>query len=137
MRVHALLILAITVAVQSGGNVRAQSPSLKSAMQLKVDSAERLLRPIVTADFALIDRYSERLSQISYTEINSWNARPETGYSQRATMFLTAVQRLRKAAVAKRRDDAVAGYTALIQSCADCHQYVERTAPISFQESRP
>ncbi len=108
MRIGALFILILTFAVQSDRHVQAQSPSLQRVMQEKVENTERLLRPVVTADFALIDRYSERLSRISYTEVSSWYARAEPEYGHRATMFLDAVQRMRRAAVAKDRDGVAA-----------------------------
>ena len=137
MRIGALFILILTFAVQSDRHVQAQSPSLQRVMQEKVENTERLLRPVVTADFVLIDRYSERLSRISYTEVSSWYARAEPEYGHRATMFLDAVQRMRRAAVAKDRDNVAASYTALVESCAQCHLYVDRTRSIAFPARRP
>ena len=132
MRKGGLLLILLAVILESSSGAHAQSSALKTAMHQKVADAERLLQPIVTGDFELIDRYSERLSHISLAEITSWHARPEPAYSERASTFLKAVQRLRRAAMERNADEALEGYTALITSCANCHTYVQRTRPIVY-----
>ena len=84
----------------------AQSPTLRTVMREKVENAERLLEPLVKGDFAELDKYVERLSRITYTEIGSWQRRPEGEYMRNATSFLNAMQGLKAAVRAKNLDRA-------------------------------
>ncbi len=137
MQLRVWMMATVLVAVGTPAGVQGQSPSMKTVMHEKVENAERLLKPIVTGDFLQIERYSDRLARISFTEISSWQVRPESGYSDRATAFLNAVQRLRKAATMQSRDEATAAYAALVTSCSQCHGYLHRVNPISFRGVRP
>lgn len=114
----------------------AQAPSLKSVMQGKVANTEALLRPLVVSDFALLDRYAERLGRITYTEISSWQARPEAGYSKQASNFIQAVQGLRAAAAAKDVGLAGENYIKLVSSCVECHRYARSARVASGTDAR-
>ncbi len=115
----------------------AQSPTLRAVMRTKVDTAVSLLEPLVNGDFVGIDKYAERLSRISSTEIGSWQERPEGGYIRAATAFLQAVGGLREAARDRNLDRAVAEHAALVESCVSCHRYVRQSRQASLRVPPP
>jgi cytochrome c553 len=113
-----LLLVAAT------GAPSAQSPTLKSAMRDKLATTTVLLEPVIARDFQRIGVFAERLSRISYTEISSWQARPDPEYIKQAVAFLDAVKGLETAAAAKDADRAAEEYGALVTSCVRCHRQV-------------
>jgi hypothetical protein len=131
MTLRAWVVLACALTILEPRS-SAQPPTLKAAMRDKVDNAQRLLEPIVRADFGLVERYAERLSRISDAEIFSWQARPEAEYVRQATSFLEAVQGLKVAATARDADRAASEYAAMISSCVRCHRYVRRARTVSL-----
>ena len=125
-------LLAGALATALAASPSAQSPTLKSAMREKAAHASALLEPVVLADFGGVAIYAEQLSHISYSEISSWQGRPEPRYIEQATTFLRAVQGLRDAAAARSSEQAAAQYGALVTSCVQCHTYVRGTRPVSL-----
>jgi hypothetical protein len=115
----------------------AQVPSLSAVMQEKADNAQALLRPLVLGDFARIAEYAERLGRLTYTEVGSWQARPDTTYLTHANAFVEAVRDLREAARVRDVQRASAAYGALVSSCASCHQLVRKGRSVSLTPSAP
>jgi hypothetical protein len=120
------IVLAATAILTTlaTGALPAQAPSLKAVMREKADNAERLLRPLVAGDFATLDRGAERLSRLTYTEIASWQGRPDTEYLAQATAFVRGVQMLREAARDRDIDRAASGYAGIVSACVQCHRQV-------------
>ena len=118
-----IVIMAATVAL-GATSPAAQSPTLATAMRVKLATAQGLLEPIVKADYALIARYAESLSRISETEVASWQTVAQPEYVELATMFLLSVKGLREAAVARNIDEVTREYGTLVTSCSKCHAYV-------------
>jgi cytochrome c556 len=102
----------------------AQTSTLKSIMREKADNAARLLRPLIAADFAELDRAAQRLSRVTYTEIASWQARADTAYLEQATAFVRSVQMLREGAQDRDIDRAASGYAGVVTACVQCHKQV-------------
>ena len=63
----------------------AQSPALKAVMREKLNNTQQLLEAVITADYAAMERYTERLGRISYTEIASWQAVAQPDYAGQST----------------------------------------------------
>lgn len=123
---------AILVLVLGTPGPSAQAPGLRPIMRDKLDNAQRLLEGIVTGDLAIIDRYGERLTKISYTEVASWQASGQPEYLRNASMFVDALQGLRQATAEKNADAAAREYGRLVSACLSCHTYLRnaRTARI-------
>jgi cytochrome c553 len=110
----------------------AQSPTLKTAMREKLVNTQQLLEAVVTADYGGIERYAERLSRISYTEIASWQSAQEPEYVKQATAFLLSVKGLREAAASRSIESATSEYTALVSSCIQCHKRARKSRVVSL-----
>jgi hypothetical protein len=128
-------LAGIVVAIQVPSS--AQMPPLTFVMQEKAQNAERLLKPIVLGDMVGIDRYAERLGRLTYTEVSSWQDRPDTKYIAQANAFIDAVQQLREATRARDVKHASAAYTGLISSCVNCHQLVQAGRSVSLTPPAP
>jgi hypothetical protein len=127
--------VAVVAAMQTTSG--AQVPPLTTVMQEKADNAQRLLRPIVLADFAGIEQYATRLGRLTYTEVSSWQDRPDSKYLAQASAFMQAVQDLREASRALDVKQASAAYTGLISSCVNCHQLVRAGRSVSLIPPAP
>ncbi len=119
---HRFVALAAVVAVLNVSTASAQSPTLKSVMKEKVEHTERLLRPLIAGEFAAIEWSADRLASLTYTEVASWQGRPDTRYLEQASAFVRAVQTLREGARARDIERATMGYTAMVSACVGCHK---------------
>jgi hypothetical protein len=120
----------------TGDHPSAQAPSLRSVMREKLTNTQQLLEGVVTANFTIIDRSADRLGQLSYTEIGSWQANAQPEYLKQASAFVKAVQDLRRAAANRNSDAAANAYATLLNSCVSCHSFVRRGKPIRFTTER-
>jgi hypothetical protein len=131
------ILLAAMLLLAAGSRPSAQLPSLADVMRDKADNAQKLLRPLVLADFTGINTYADRLGRITYTEVASWQRRGDPEYVKQANAFLAAVRDLREAS--GRRDAEAAGraYSRLVSSCIGCHQETRasRSASIAVPSS--
>jgi hypothetical protein len=122
-----------TILVLAAGHSSAQNPTLKTAMHNKLVTTQRLLEAVVTADYSAIGRSVDALSQISETEIASWQVGAQPEYRKQAMQFVSSVQALHEAAASKDLDAVLTGYTALVSSCTRCHAHVRRMRTVSFE----
>jgi cytochrome c556 len=130
MRRQLFGITVVLVLVLAGHVSSAQSPNLRSIMREKLTNTQQMLEGVVTANYTTVDKSAERLAQISYTEMASWQSTAQPEYLKQASAFVKAVQGIRKAS-ADRNNAAVADeYTSLLNSCVSCHSYVRRMKPI-------
>ena len=127
----------IVLALALGGpDSSAQSPNLRSIMREKLTNAQQLLEGVVTANFTIVDKSADRLAQISYTEVASWQSNAEPEYLKQASAFVKAVQGIRKAS-ADRNSGALADeYSNLVNACVSCHSYVRHMKPIRLGDGR-
>lgn len=117
------IVLVVALALSSRDPL-AQSTVLRPIMREKLANTQQLLEGVLTANFAMIERYGDRLGQITYTEVASWQANAEPEYLRNASAFLKAVQGIRAAAADHNAQRAAAEYTNLISACVACHTYV-------------
>lgn len=132
MFLRATIIVAVAGVTLAVAHVMAQVPPLTRVMNEKADNAQRMLRPLVIADFAAADRYAERLGRLTYTEVASWQGSADTDYLAQATAFVRAVQDLRTAFRQQDVSEASLAYAALIDSCVRCHQHLRGRRAVSL-----
>ena len=124
------ITIVLALSLLAGHDSSAQSPNLRSIMREKLTNTQQLLEGVVTANFTIVDKSADRLAQISYTEMASWQSKADADYLKQASAFVKAVQGIRKAS-ADRNSRAVADeYVNLVNSCVSCHSYVRRLKPI-------
>jgi cytochrome c556 len=129
--------ITVVLALALGGHPSsAQSPNLRSAMREKLTNTQQMLEGVVTANFSIVDKSSERLAQISYTEVASWQSSPEAEYLKQASAFVKAVQGIRKASADRNSAVVADNYTNLLNSCVSCHAYIRRMKPIRLDGAR-
>ena len=112
------------------------APAERPGMREKLTNTQQLLEGVVTANFTIVDKSADRLAQISYTEVASWQSNAEPEYLKQASAFVKAVQGIRKAS-ADRNSGALADeYSNLVNACVSCHSYVRhmRLAPLKLCE---
>lgn len=129
-----LTVLALgATLLLAAGHLSAQNPTLRTAMRNKLVNTQRLLEGVVTADYPAIGRSVDALSQISETEIASWQVGAPPEYRKQAVQFVSSVQALHEAAATNDLDAVLAGYTALVSSCTRCHAHMRRMRTVSFE----
>jgi cytochrome c556 len=129
-----LTVLALgATLLLAAGHLSAQNPTLRTAMRNKLVNTQRLLEGVVTADYPAIGRSVDALSQISETEIASWQVGAQPEYRKQAVQFVSSVQALHEAAATNDLDAVLAGYTALVSSCTRCHAHMRRMRTVSFE----
>jgi hypothetical protein len=130
------MTVVLSLALLAGYDASAQSPNLRSIMREKLTNTQQLLEGVVTANFTIVDKSADRLAQISYTEVASWQSKAEPEYLKQASAFVKAVQGIRKAS-ADRNSGALADeYSNLVNSCVSCHLHVRRMKPIRLGDVR-
>jgi hypothetical protein len=136
MRPQLFGITVVLVLTLGGPNSSAQSPNLRSIMREKLTNTQQMLEGVVTANFAIVDKSSDRLAQISYTEVASWQSNPEPEYLKQASAFVKAIQGIRHASADRNGAVVADEYTNLLNSCVSCHSYVRRMKPIRLDGAR-
>jgi hypothetical protein len=134
-RLKLLALAAILLLAFAAGYSSAQNPTLETVMHDKLVNAQQLLEALVAADYAAIDRGANALSQISETEIATWQVGASPEYRMQAMSFVRSVQGLHDAAANRDIDAALAEYTALVSSCTRCHAHIRRSQTVSFEPS--
>jgi hypothetical protein len=115
----------------------AQSRALKAVMREKLNNTQQLLEAVITADYAAMERYTDRLGRISYTEIASWQAVAQPDYVGQAVRFLESVKGVREAAGQKNIEAATQEYSNMISTCMRCHSYVRKARIVSLVPREP
>ena len=130
MRRQLFGIAVVLVLVLAGHVSSAQSPNLRSIMREKLTNTQQMLEGVVTANFTTVDKSAERLAQISYTEMASWQSTAQPEYLRQASAFVKAVQGIRKASADRNSRIVADEYANLLNSCTSCHSYIRRRKPI-------
>ena len=120
-RIRLLLILSVIVA--SGVEVPAQTAATGRLMQAKLAHSQKILEAILTSDFALLDRESSALVQV--TKSPAWSVLYSPEYIRQSGAFLRAIDDLRDAAKSMDLDGAASSYVSLTLTCFQCHRYMK------------
>jgi hypothetical protein len=137
MRRYPATVLAFVTMTMASASPEAQSPSLRVVMQEKAQNAQGVLKPLVLADFASIEQYATQLGRLTYTEVASWQAQPNSLYREQASTFLKAIEDLGQAAQAHDVQRAAVAYASLVSSCVNCHQLVGARQSVSLVPPAP
>lgn len=137
MRRYSVTVWAFATMAMASVSLGAQAPSLRAVMLEKAQNAQGLLKPLVLGDFAGIEQYAARLGRLTYTEVASWQAQPNSSYREQASAFLQAVEDLGQAARAHDVRRAAVAYTSLVSSCVNCHQLVGARQSVSLVPPAP
>ena len=112
----------IVLLALSASGADAQSARTGRVMREKLQHTQRLLQAVTTSDWALLQRESQALTDITktptWTELMTPELRPYTGGFQKALAELS------KAAERHDYDSAGSSYTALVGTCFACHKHV-------------
>jgi len=115
------MILALVVV--SGLEVPAQTPATGRLMRQKLAHSQKILEAILTSDFALLDRESSALAQV--TKSPAWAVFYNPEYTRHSGAFLRAIDDLRDAAKGADLDGAASSYVSLTLTCFQCHRYMK------------
>jgi hypothetical protein len=115
-------VVLVLVAV-SGPAGSGQTPATGRVMREKLGHSQRILEAILTSNFALLDRESAALAQV--TETPAWTVLKGPEYMRQSEAFLKALRELRDAAKARDLDAAVQRYNSLTTTCFACHRYMK------------
>jgi hypothetical protein len=130
-------VLAFVTMVMASVSPQAQTPSLKAVMLEKAQNAQGVLKPLVLGDFVGIEQYATRLGLLTYTEVASWQAQPDSLYREQASAFLQAIEGLGQAAQAHDVRRAAVAYASLVSSCVNCHQLAGARQSVSLVPPAP
>lgn len=118
------LILSVSLVAVMCADSSAQVRTLKPIMREKLANTQQLLEGVVRGDFVLMNRFGDRLGEITFTEVASWQNSGLPEYLRHARSFLTAVDAFRTAVAATDHERAASAYSDIVASCTQCHVYV-------------
>jgi sensor domain CHASE-containing protein len=133
---YTLFGISVVLGLVMSGDPSAQSSNLRSIMKEKLLNTQQLLEGVVKADFTIVDKSTDRLARISYTEVASWQSNADAEYLKHASAFVNAVQGLRKGSVDRNSGVVAHEYTNLLNSCVSCHSYLRRVRAIRLEGTR-
>ena len=117
------LLMILALVVVSGLEVPAQTPATGRLMRQKLAHSQKILEAILTSDFALLDRESSSLAQV--TKSPAWSVFYSPEYIRQSGAFLRAIDDLRDAAKGMDLDGAASNYVSLTLTCFQCHRYIK------------
>jgi len=107
---------------------RGQPAPLGKVMQVKLDSAQAVLKALATEDFAALERDANRLGAL--TKQAEWGVLKTPEYARHSQAFLRATESLAASARAGDLNGATLDYATMTVRCVQCHRHVKsvRTA---------
>ena len=117
-----LRFVVVALVLLTASAASAQTARTGRLMREKLQHSQRILQALTTSDWALLQRETQALTDVTrnptWTELITPELRPYTGAFQKALADL--------AGAADRRDydSAGASYSALTSSCFGCHKHV-------------
>jgi cytochrome c556 len=102
---------------------REKKPLLSKFMREKLTASSQVLEGLCTEDFDLISKGAKRLKTVSSAE--KWRVSNDAMYRQHSAEFRSGVDKLLKAAQAKKIDSAALAWTKTTLNCIECHRWVK------------
>lgn len=105
--------------------VKKRSPkkvALAKFMREKLTASSQVLEGLCTEDYDLITKGAKHLKTMSSAE--KWRVSNDAMYRQHSAEFRSGVDRLLKAAKAKKIDAAALAWTKTTLNCIECHRWV-------------
>ena len=116
----------VGVAVSHDPAAAAVQPSpLPQVMRLKLDSAQAVLRALVTEDYPALERSANQLGAL--TKSPEWGVLKTPEYARHSAEFLRETANLAASARAGDLNAAALDYAALTFKCVQCHRHVKGT----------
>jgi cytochrome c556 len=120
-RLRFLMIVVVLAAAGSGPH--GQTPKTGRMMRDKLAHAQRILEALTTSNYALLERESVALSQLTDSPVWAELKTPEyRGYTDR---FIQAAKDLADAAKRRDLDGAATTYGTLTMTCYQCHRHLK------------
>ena len=117
-----VMILGLgTVAVRHLAAQEAQTTP--QIMDKKTELAQQLVKAVVLEDFEEIEDAATELDYLA--EFQSWFVLPTPEYAQHSKDFRAAAKRVASAGENEDSDAALTSYTAMMDKCLKCHQYMK------------
>jgi hypothetical protein len=117
------LMMIVTLVVMSGLEVPAQTPATARLMRMKLTHSQRVLEAILTSNYALLDRETSALAEV--TKAPAWSVLYSPEYIRQSEAFLRALDDLRGAAKGTDLEGAASSYVSLTLTCFQCHRYMK------------
>jgi hypothetical protein len=105
--------------------ITAQTLQTQQAMREKLRLSQDLLAGLVTSNWAILDRNTRALIEV--TKRPGWQVLRAPEYMRHTSAFLQATRALDDAAIKRDATRALTAYTTLVMSCVECHRYVARS----------
>ena len=122
MRRLSMISVAVLI-LAAGSGTFGQTQRTSRVMKDKLVHAQRILEALTTSNYALLERESEALVQVTASPQWAELKTPEfRGYSD---AFIKAAQDLRDVAKQRDLDVAAARYAPLVASCYSCHRHLK------------
>ena len=102
---------------------RPKKPALAKFMREKLTASSQVLEGLCTEDYDLIAKGAKRLKTMSSAE--KWRVSNDAMYRQHSAEFRSGVDKLLKAARAKKIDSAALAWTKTTLNCIECHRWVK------------
>ena len=116
-----LIAIALVALACEANEVYAQL-RLRQLMLDKLQTSQKLLEAIATADFKKVGVHAEQLSQLANQA--EWMAYKTPKYELHSNEFRRAAENIARKAKDKNIDGVTLAYMDLTMSCVRCHQYV-------------
>jgi len=107
---------------QQESRPRPKANRVADSMQLKLESAQKVLEGLALEDFQLITKESQAISLLTQEE--SWKVLQTPEYVQQSADFRRTVDAMTEAARQKNLDGAALRYVEMTMKCVHCHKYV-------------
>jgi cytochrome c556 len=115
-------LLAVPGDATSPGVQRGQPAPLPKVMQVKLERSQAVLKALVTADLATLEKQAVALGEL--TKQAEWGVLKTPEYARHSQEFLRAAEALAAAARAGDLSGATFDYATLTYRCVQCHQHV-------------
>jgi hypothetical protein len=120
MRPYVLAACLLSLVASSAA---AQTPATGRVMREKLGHTQKILEAIMTSNFAVLERESAALEQV--TRSPGWDVLKSPEYKRQSEAFMRATQALQEAAKSHDLDAAALRYASMTLACFDCHRYVK------------
>ena len=126
--------ICIGVLALSAIGVAGQTAATSRVMREKLVHGQQILRAIMVSDYALLDRESAALVQLTRAE--GWQVLNSPEYIRHSDTFRRSAEDLAEMGKARDLDGAAVAYTSLVMRCFQCHRYLKGIRVAEVPSSR-
>jgi hypothetical protein len=129
-----LIAVAVVALACEANEVYAQM-RLRQLMLDKLQTSQKLLEAIATADFKKVGDHADQLSQLANQA--EWMAYKTPRYELHSNEFRRAAETISRKAKDKNIDGVTLAYMDLTMSCVRCHQHVREVRDAALRTPLP